>query len=202
MSFVNRIGKRELGIEVFAVVFGVLLALWVDAWQENRKLAEDAAEQCERVVGEVRTNLVEILDSMKRNEEFRKHNEEITKQSGWEKDGGATSKLRWNIVAADLKASAWQIALLDTAATVMDVELLSAASNIYKHQDIYDSYVKYTIEALDGDVLFIESDVRSAFKRHSMRVMLLAGFSRQLKNDYESFLQRFATKDAVADRAK
>lgn len=65
MRIINRIGKKDLAIEVFGVVFAVLLALWVDEWREHSRLAEAAAELRERVVGEVRTNLVEIVDATK-----------------------------------------------------------------------------------------------------------------------------------------
>ncbi len=110
--------------------------------------------------------------------------------------------MRWSFIAADLKASSWQIALLDDAATVMDVDFLSDASNIYRHQHMYDSCVNSLVEALDDDVLLIERDVRSANKMHATRVMLLDNFSRQLKADYDAFLQKHGAAAAAGGGGK
>ncbi len=61
---------RYLLMELVLIVFGILIAVNIDSWNEDRKMQEQTQISIERIVGEMQANIEEIQDVIDGNREI------------------------------------------------------------------------------------------------------------------------------------
>lgn len=196
-------GKKELAIELFGIVFAVLFALWVDEWHDNARLTELAARQKARILSELHSNLSEVQHADEGNHSFLEKMQSLTKNKNWWTDSSLDpDKLNWSFLSADLKDAAWKTTLLTNVAPVMDADFLADASNIYKHQDLYDGFVASILNNFDYETVEINTNIKNAVDRHSSKLLIAADISRQLEDEYRRFLKKYGDEKAASPAVK
>ena len=132
------ISIRKLLIEVISIVIGVLLALGVDQWNENRNHIRDAKEALINIKNELGTNY-ELLEYLHKNN-FAVYNDTSSANSAAAENGGFIPGLQ-------LQDTAWDTFLNTGIANYVEYDLLYAISQVYSIQDIYKSFGMQLIEA-------------------------------------------------------
>ena len=132
---------KTIIIEVFSIVLGVMLALGVSEWQQEREYAQLADIALANVARELRTNL-EVLTRIHEN------NSETIKLSEAEtNDQNGPSEDRQFIPGLQLRSTAWNTLQSSGLANHIDYKLLLSLSEIYSGQGIYRQMGLQIVEA-------------------------------------------------------
>jgi len=119
-----------IGLEVFSIVFAVLLALGLDSWQEGVKKQKQIDRALEDIISEVSTFTVldrvavynqEMLDSL--NSNIQRHEE------------GKSSNFQFGLGRPEIKSLAWSTAQSTGIASEIDRSLLLELAEIYSEYD-------------------------------------------------------------------
>lgn len=127
----NRAGSRTLGriaLEVFSIVLGVLLALAVSEWQEQRNNEARAGNALANVRAELQSNLG-LLEIIGPNNQ--RAVEQINSESR-DPDSDATV-----IPGVQLRSSAWQTLSATGLSNYVDYDLLIELSQLYSMIEVY-----------------------------------------------------------------
>lgn len=122
---------KTILIEVFSIVLGVMLALGVSEWQQEREYAQLADTALANVAWELKSNL-EVLTRIHEN------NAETIELSATDTDdASAPSEDRQFIPGVQVRSTAWDTLLSSGLANHIDYKLLLSLSEIYSSQGIY-----------------------------------------------------------------
>ncbi|MEP5763508.1 MAG: hypothetical protein ABJ308_02905 [Halieaceae bacterium] len=136
--------RKSIGgvlLEVFSIVLGVLLALGVSEWQEERKKDELADKALVNIHNELAANRT-ILESIHAN------NQESIKlaQAASDEDDDSTEDRQF-IPGIQVRSTAWETLQSSGVANYLDFELLLALSEAYSMQAIYTQTGTQLVEA-------------------------------------------------------
>jgi cell division protein ZapA (FtsZ GTPase activity inhibitor) len=122
----------EILIEAASVVLALMLALALNAWNENRELRERADTARASILAELRANradldaarpkLREIVDSL---------------QQKLAKDAPEPHEVNVSMGVTQLSSAAWRAALATDAMRTVDFAWISAIARVYETQDEY-----------------------------------------------------------------
>jgi len=119
---------KQMALEVFSIVLGVLLALAVSEWQENRSNAERAAVALANVRAELQSNL-DLLEIIYPNN--KRIVEGIT--SGQDENPEDSTV----IPGVQMRSSAWQTLASTGLGNFVEYDLLIELSQLYAMIDVY-----------------------------------------------------------------
>lgn len=128
-------------IEVFSIVLGVMLALGVSEWQQEREYAQLADTALANVAWELRANL-EVLTRIHEN-----NVETIELSEAEDNDQSAPPADRQFIPGVQVRSTAWDTLLSSGLANHIDYKLLLSLSEIYSSQGIYRQMGLQIVEA-------------------------------------------------------
>ena len=117
-----------MALEVFSIVLGVLLALAVSEWQENRNNAERASVAMANVRAELQSNL-NLLQLIYPN------NSKVVE--GIESEQANTQEDASVIPGVQMRSSAWQTLATTGLGNFVDYQLLIELSQLYSMIDVY-----------------------------------------------------------------
>ena len=160
---------RKLGLEMFSIVFAVLLALALDSWQENNKKSNKLNQVLEDIVMELNTftfldkaieyNLV-MLDTVR--SKIKQH------------EDGKAVEFQGGLGRPEIKSLAWTTAKTTGLASEIDRSLLLELAEIYSEFDrlenILESFAEFNLKR-DPDMSeytrarYVERYMRSAIFR-------------------------------------
>jgi hypothetical protein len=119
---------RQMALEVFSIVLGVLLALAVSEWQDNRNNEEKAGLALANIRAELQSNL-DLLEIIYPN------NARVVESIS---SDAADDQQDANIIpGVQMRSSAWQTLGTTGLANFIDYELLIELSQLYAMLDVY-----------------------------------------------------------------
>ena len=121
---------KTILIEVFSIVLGVMLALGVSEWQQEREYAQLANTALANVTWELRSNL-EVLTRIHEN-----NAETIELSEAETNEQSSPSEDRQFIPGVQVRSTAWDTLLSSGLANHIDYKLLLSLSEIYSSQEI------------------------------------------------------------------
>ncbi len=124
---------KSILLEVFSIVLGVLLALAVSEWQEEREKAELAQLALVNIEQELGANL-SLLTKIHTNNAETIAQAEAARSAD---DSEAVEESRQFIPGVQVRATAWQAMLSSGISTYVDYDLLLTLSELYSMQSIY-----------------------------------------------------------------
>jgi len=134
----SKLKPSKVILEITSIVFAVLLALGLDAWQERRKDHQAVQAITEDIITEVRQNLRAAQTIFAANT--------LTADSLRHKiaayESGASRDLSSTLLVTDASDIAWRTANTSQVARLLDRDLLFAFERTYKEQALYDALVQ------------------------------------------------------------
>ena len=119
---------KQIALEVFSIVVGVLLALGVSEWQEDRNNAEKAGVALANIRAELQSNL-DLLEIIHPN------NSKIVESiSSGEVENFEDETV---VPGVQMRSSAWQTLATTGLSNFIDYELLIELSKLYSMIDVY-----------------------------------------------------------------
>ncbi len=179
---------RKAGFEVAAIVFAVLLALWLEGWREDVERAERAETFLTRIRAEVQENRNSLVDAIADHETYMKgleqalDNDEVgirTVGPFLQIEGGAASD------------AVWRSAQLSPGVTAMiPFETLSSLATLYETQTYYTDYLNYFFQDYVNLITEIEAgtDGRKAVQLFRRHLEVTNSLGEQLLARYDTFL--------------
>ena len=130
---------RSVAIEVFSIVFGVLLALGVNEWRSVRSAEARAAAAVANIRQEIEANRT-MLTTI--------HDNNVRTVRAMAEDDADNDSTAAFIPGLQLKDAAWEAARTSGALERLDYEVLLSLSGLYKIQDVYVSLGRQLSEAV------------------------------------------------------
>lgn len=179
----NSVEWRKAGFEIFAIVFAVLLALWVEDWWAEVERQERADLHLERIRAEIADNRSSLKGVIEQHETYiagleaaLAEGDIALQQIGpfLQAEGGAVSE------------AAWRSAQISQSVSKMPFETVSDLAGLYDTQAYYTGYVnsffqRYVdlisdIEAGDGGEIPVRNFVRHLEITNGLADQLLGGY--------------------------
>lgn len=177
-----------LGLEFFAIVVGVLFALAVDEWREERQITRMNAIAVERLNEEIRRNHAEIAASVQIIEE--RYARLAALAVGTDASFGERTAQFSGFNFPDLKDSVWQRVSNDRLANQIDALYIDGAAELYNQNELLDRL------ALEISSLMVSETYHDPARAPlalaiSKRIMLQQiQWSREALARYEDFMAR------------
>jgi hypothetical protein len=139
IKIINRImpSFRLFFIELFSVVLGVLLALMLNQWSENRSIDKKVNIALSNIASELQAN-TKILGIV------HKQNSLIFQDSTETDDSDSSNTFT---PAIQLQDTAWNTFLSTGLSTNVEYDLLLVLSQVYSIQDVYKSFGNKVVES-------------------------------------------------------
>jgi hypothetical protein len=131
----HRIPWLQIGVETFFVVLGVLLALAVDEWRENRRDQAVVSLALQNLREEIRANRPEVQRALAHHRDQQRRLEE-------------TPGIGVALKPALVRNNAWQAAQTSQAAAHMDFSSVAACSKLEELQGNYQSLLAGVMPSL------------------------------------------------------
>jgi len=186
-----------LGLEFFAIVMGVLFALNVDEWREQRQIEEMNAIAVERLNDEILRNYEEIERSARIVEERYARLAGLTVGT----DGPFSEKLvqfgGYNF--PDLKSSVWQRMGHDTLANRIDPLYIDGATELYNQNRLLDRLSDRIFDLTVSDTFHDPELAPLTWNISRTMVLQQIQWEREALARYEDFIQRHMPGALAAD---
>ncbi len=124
---------KSILLEVFSIVLGVLLALAVNEWQQEREKAQLAHAALTNIAKELEANRV-VLETV---HAINVATIEAASSALSDSDADAAEEDRQFIPGVQVRATAWEAMLSSGASNHIDYELLLTLSQTYSLQSVY-----------------------------------------------------------------
>lgn len=187
MSDKKELDWRGVGFEVVAIVFAVLLALWLEGLREDAERQQRAQDFLARIQSEVQQNYTELSEAIDENEE---------------QIAGLNAALNENDLALErigpflqisggsTVSSAWQSAQMTQAIGAMPIETVAQLAVIYDTQAYYANNLRSLFDHFADLVVESQNEAtqREAVMRMILRLQVLNNFAEQTVRRYERFL--------------
>ena len=179
---------RKAVFEGVAIVFAVLLALWLEGWREDVERAERADAFLERIRAEVAQNRESLVNAIAEHEAYMAGLNKALDEGDvsiqtvgpfLQIEGGATSD------------AAWRSAQLSQSVTAMiPLETLSSLSALYETQGYYTDYLNFFFQDYVNLITEIENgtDARKNAQKFQRHLSVTNSLGEQLLARYDNFL--------------
>lgn len=177
-----------LGLEFFAIVLGVLLALNVDEWREQRQIAEMNAIAVERLNDEILRNFKEIEHSVRIVEERYARLAALNVGN----DGPFSEKLvlfgGFNF--PDMKSSVWERMSHDPLANRIDPMYIDGANELYNQNRLIDQLSRQIFELTTSTTFHDPAQAPLTWNIVKTVMRQQIQWEREALARYEDFLHR------------
>lgn len=187
MSDKKELEWRGILFEAGAIVFAVLLALWVEDWWAEIERQERADLHLERIRAEIADN----RDSLR--SVIEQHQTYITGLEAALEDGDISLQRIGQFLQAEggaVSEAAWRSAQLSQSVSKMPFETMSDLSGLYDTQAYYTSYVNSFFQRYVDLIADIERGDGGAIPVHNFtrHLEITNGLATQLMGGYDEFL--------------
>lgn len=184
----KKISITHFLVEVFSVVFAVLLALGVNQWREATNNEDLATEAFKKVIQEIKSN------NNRLDEVLLNHNCIITEIDT------VISRLKresdvvgfGDIIFETPSRTSWDAAVLTTAVNYLDYNQVEKITSVYSTQKVYSDVSDRVFQEL---VFFVPDKNREEmikqFTKQKIYVNNLIHIEQQLSDEYSEFLDEF-----------
>jgi hypothetical protein len=181
----KKISITHFIVEVFSVVFAVLLALGVNEWRESNNNEDLATEALSKVIQEIESNQNRLSKVL------LNHKNIITEIDT------VISKLKrkddivgfGDIIFEAPSRTAWDAAVLTAAVNYLDYDMVEKITSVYSTQKVYTDVSDRVFQEL---VFFVPDKGREEmvkqFTKQKIYVMNLISIEEQLSEEYSKFL--------------
>jgi hypothetical protein len=184
-STLKKLPVGVLFLEVFSVVFAVLMALALDDWQENRTKLTLAENLTYKVIKEIRLNKSELASIIIKNDRERSELDKLLKEVNRLSGGD----LMMGISFPKIKSTAWKSVVLTNSVSYMDIDLVGELSDIYYLQELYIDYATHLIKTHGTVWALSDADWKRQVKQRKSNLSSLIELGAELEKSYQLFLQ-------------
>ena len=183
---------RSAATEIVTIVIGVLLALGVNEWNENRIHTERAAEAIQNVIQEINSNIkfVNIVNA---------NNQRIIELIKNQGNGLEDQSNEQFIPGLQIQDTAWKMLHSTGVSEFIDYPTLYEISTIYSLQDIYKSMGYQLVQTITNNralVASIAPDRSSTVdnKLFLSEMMLIVEIEKALLSSYTKTLEKLINR--------
>lgn len=184
-------GERwaALGLELIAIVVGVLLALALNSWREQRALDAEMARAMDRLGQEIRENQKEFQGFMATLEQRMAHLEA-------RRDSLDTTKTLFDqegfegFPFPELKDSVWQRVSRDPIANRMPPEFIEGAFRLYSYNQLQAEAAQAVREFIYSPVFVDPKQSRVAFRITMLLYQQQHAWGKLGLEAYDAFIER------------
>ena len=191
---VKKFSISKILLEMFSVVFAIILALGVNEWREsaaNKKLARGALIKIENEIKSNRDIVKKMLAHNRKYAEkqkiaFESIKEEIKKRKANKTEEQILSKFPFAFMTQTVKNTAWHSANLTHAVEYLDFSIVEALSATYGAQESYSRFNESMLEKLASPGLFRKETMISEFQAYFQSQEMYFQITESLIEDYEN----------------
>ena len=178
-----------LGLEFFAIVIGVLFALAVDEWRDNRQIDEMNAISIERLNEEIQRNYIEIARSVAIVEERYARLAAMNVGSDQPFSERVAEFTGYNF--PDLSDSVWERMGHDTLANRIDPAYIDGATRLYYQNQVLDELRQSIFRLTVSDAFHDPAQANLAWNISKSILREQIQWEREALARYEDFLRRY-----------
>ncbi len=187
MSDKNDLQWRGIVFEAIAIVFAVLLALWLEGWREDIEQKERADDFLARIQSEVQQNYTELSQAIVENEEQIEG-----LKAALDDDDLSLERIGpfLQISGGSTVSSAWQSAQMTRAISAMPVETVAQLAVIYDTQTYYANNLQSLFDHFADLIVASQNETtqKEAVLKMIVRLQVLNDFAGQTVRRYRPFL--------------
>lgn len=181
----RKISLTHFLVEVFSVVFAVLLALGVNEWREANNNEALASEAFSKVVQEIRGNKSMIDEILLNHKNIIAEIDTVIAKLNRKSDIVGFG----DIIFETPSRTAWDAAVLTTAVNYLDYDKVEKITSVYSTQRIYSDVADKVFQEL---VFFVPDknpeEMIKQFTKQKVYVYNLISTEQQLLESYSKFL--------------
>ncbi len=183
----SNIEWRKAGFEMFAIVFAVLLALWLEGWREDIELQHRAGEHLERIRAEIIQNSSGLDEAISEHESYIEGLDAALDAN----DVSIVAVADFlQIEGSAIGDAAWQSAQMSQSISQMPLEVIGELASIYDTQAYYTDYLNFFFQGyidLVSDIQAVEQN-RVAVQKFRHHLSITNSLAEQLQRRYRRFL--------------
>ena len=181
----RKISLTHFLVEVFSVVFAVLLALGVNEWREADNNKDLASEAFGKVVQEIKSNKSMIDDILLNHKNIIAEIDTVIVKLKRKSDIVGFGDIQFETPSR----TAWDAAVLTTAVNYLDYDKVEKITSVYSTQRVYSDISDKVFQEL---VFFVPDKNREEmikqFTKQKVYVYNLISIEEQLLDTYSKFL--------------
>ncbi len=189
----NEINWSTLFLEVFSVILAILLALWVNQYQQEKEDRKNALIHLTRITEEVKRNLESLNPHYNKNKERLFYSRKLINDFEGKVLSNDDRIISLGYSFTPLENTEWEVAKLTAAIADMEPDIISNLSQIYLAQNLYgEHWAEFTKQFASGNV---DIQDRKETDRYLGSIQFSTMASSRLINYYEQFLKQINTMD-------
>ncbi|MCW8875502.1 MAG: hypothetical protein OQJ89_02045 [Kangiellaceae bacterium] len=183
----------NLVLEIFSVIFAILLALWVNEYQQEKENLAKAQKHLARIQEEVKQNLKILEHHNPLNKEKLNDLQNLTARLSGKKLPNGADRLTVGYSFAPLANTEWEIAKLNGTIAHIDAEQITLLSQIYLAQHLYqEHWIEFTKRSSSGKVTITNPEATDEYLG-SLKFSVIT--SDRLIDYYNNFLTSIKGRD-------
>ncbi|NOX88305.1 MAG: hypothetical protein GXO77_04705 [Calditrichaeota bacterium] len=194
----KKISVSQLLLEMFSVIFAILLALAVNEWRTVRANENLADEALKKIKKEISSNLEIVKKTLELNRNIKERQKkafinirkEILSSSSDNIDKQIRLKFPFAFMTEPVKKTAWNSANLTHAVEYLDFNIVEVLSSTYEGQERYSRFNEKILEKLSSPGLFKKETMISEFQSYFMRLEMYFQITESLIENYELCLKK------------
>lgn len=192
-KLLSKISWSNLMLEVFSVILAILLALWVNQYQQQKEQKENANIQLKRITKEVKRNLNSLyLHNEKNNERLSYSRKLINDLKGKSLDNSERI-ISLGYSFTQLENTEWEVAKLTGTIAQMEADTISVLSQIYLAQKLYGNHWAEFIKQFASGNIDIQD--RKETDKYLGAIQFSTMTSNRLIGYYDQFIEHVSVKE-------
>ena len=189
-KILDKITFKTIAVEVFSVVFAVLLALGLNNWWQERSNEKLGEEALKNIVLEMERNMHELDTAM---EQLQSQLDLLnSERERYENNKDSTLTLGYSHTV--LSDNAWKTANITQAVLYVDPELIMEISDLYSVQELYSDFGNNYFKQYSSLEFNKEGNSFTALNSNIKQVEISMIFAEQLREGYREFFNNFGDR--------
>ncbi len=187
MADTSKIDFKKIAVEMFSIIFAVMLALGIEDWMQDRERDDRAALMMERITAEVQNNRDELKKAIADNNKFAEGlKKALRKENTIFEDVSPFIQMS----AGSINNSAWSSAQMTNVITYMPIETVGQLASLYDTQSYYTKFAQGFIQGFaDYSVGVQQPDqMKMVTKKFITNLMIMNSLASNIVDGYDTFL--------------
>ena len=187
MADTSKIDFKKIAVEMFSIIFAVMLALGIEDWMQDRERDDRAALMMERITAEVQNNRDELKKAIADNNKFAEGlKKALRKENTTFEDVSPFIQMS----AGSINNSAWSSAQMTNVITYMPIETVGQLASLYDTQSYYTKFAQGFIQGFaDYSVGVQQPDqMKMVTKKFITNLMIMNSLASNIVDGYDTFL--------------
>ena len=184
---IDKLPFSSILIEMFSVVFAVLLALGVNEWKNNNSNEELGLEAYKKITKEVEGNKRKISNILENHNNILANLDSVISHLRQKRDDITFGQMMFETPSA----TAWEAAKLTNAVNYLKYDRIEKITSVYSTQKIYNDVSDRIFQEL---IFFVPEKNREKMidqlLRQKIYLLNLISIEKQLLEEYNSFLSQ------------